>query len=77
MPASIGGIVSRLSLYALIEHGSEYHANRMTTWIAPRVSERADLLEVDSAETGFFEEFSSGGSLERLILVHEAARKSP
>lgn len=74
MPLCIGGIVSRDSLDALIEHRNEYHANRVTAWIAARVSERADLLEADSGETGFFEEFSSGGIFERLILVDEAPR---
>jgi len=74
MPRSISRIVGGASVDGVTNHGGEGYANRVTAWIAARVSERADLLETNTAESGFFGEFAGRGIVERLILVHEAAR---
>ena len=77
MPLCVGRIISCVSADGLIEHGSKYHADRVAAWIATRVSERANLLEANVGQTGFFEEFPAGRIFERLILVHEAAGECP
>ena len=61
----------------MIKHRSEDDANRVSSRITARISERADLLEMNAAESGLFAEFAGGGIVERLVLVNEAARKSP
>ena len=77
MPLCVGCIISRLSADASIKHGGEYNADRVAARIATRISERPNLLEVNSGQTGFFEEFPAGRIFERLILVDEAAGECP
>jgi hypothetical protein len=49
MPGSIRSIVSRVCLNALIDNRPEYYANRVTARIAARVTEGADLIEMNQA----------------------------
>jgi hypothetical protein len=77
MPRCIGCIISRASLETLIKHRRENDADRVSSWIAARVSECADLLEVNVAESSLFEELARGGMLEGFVLVDEATRESP
>jgi len=77
MPGRGGGIVSRASLDTVIKHRSEGYADGVPARIPVRVPERADLLEMNAAETSLFEEFTGGGVFERLVPVEEATRESP
>src|SRR6266496_3164828 len=77
MPGRIGGIVSPASLDTVIKHRGEGYADCVPARIPARVSERADLLEMNAADTSLFEEFTGGGVFERLVPVDEATRESP
>src|SRR5258706_2220267 len=77
MPGRIGGIISRASLGTVIKRRGEGYADCMPARIPARVSERADLLEMNAADPSLFEEFAGGGVLEGLVLVDKATRESP
>ena len=77
MPGRIGCIISRASLDTVIKRRGEGYADCVPARIPARVSERADLIEMNAADTSLFEEFAGGGVFERLVLVDEATRESP
>jgi hypothetical protein len=63
VPPGIASIIAGACQNPMMKNRSEYNADGVTTRITAWISEGADLFEMNSTETGFFEELAGGGFL--------------
>src|ERR1041384_1974136 len=77
MPHRFRSIICSTRQSTILKHARKHDADRMPARIATRVSVRSSLLELDTAESGLFTEFSRRSIFKRFVFINEAAGKSP
>src|ERR1700687_5224258 len=77
MPRCVGCVISCAGLERTIKQRREDYADCVPARITARVSECAELLEINDVESSLFEELARGCVLQRLVLFDEATRESP
>lgn len=77
MPLSGFGVIRGRRLSLFIEQCSKHYSYRVTSRVAPRITERADLFKLNPLETSLFAQLPGGGRFKRFIFVDKPAWESP